>query len=144
MKRIRYLYLYQFGFIFWSLLLLAQIYEIFPYEKISQVSAQIGLFLHLFMLITVFRVFTYANRADKTILFYLSIINIGLFLNDLAFYFIIYFSKNYNFNLSFISFLIDILPYSIWNISVLIFLVNLSNVGHNYSRYLSKLGIQLK
>jgi len=125
MKRINYLHLYILSFIFWSMLLLIRFYEIIPYEKISQISAQLGLFLHFFMLLTVFKVFTYANRDDRKILFWLVLINIGLFLNDLAFYCIIYFSKNYNFNLSFISFVIDIIPYSIWNISVLIFLISL-------------------
>ncbi|WP_428412888.1 sensor histidine kinase [Legionella sp.] len=102
-----------------------RLYGVLPYEKISQISAQIGLCLHLFMLFTVFKVFINTPRADQKILFWLILINIGLFLNDLAFYFVIYFPKNYNLNLSFASFVIDIIPYSIWNISVLIFLISL-------------------
>lgn len=122
MIRINYLHLYILGFIFWSMLLLMQLCHI-PYEKISQISAQIELFLHLFVLVLAFKICAQARSSNRKILFWLIPINIGLFLNDLIFYFIFYFSENNTFNLQFTSFLINILPYSIWNISTLIFLI---------------------
>lgn len=36
---------WDFGFSLWSMLLLVRIYGVLPYEKISQISAQIGLCL---------------------------------------------------------------------------------------------------
>jgi hypothetical protein len=50
---------------------------------------------------------------------------VGLFLNDFAFYILIYFFDNDNFNLPVISFILDIIPYSIWIVSVLFFLASL-------------------
>ena len=123
MVRINYLHLYIFGFICWSMLLVMRVYEILPYDKISYFSAQIALFLHFLMLIVVVKIFARASRGDRKILFWLILINVGLFLNDLVFCFIFYFSENYNFNLSFNGFVIDMIPYSIWNISVLVFLI---------------------
>lgn len=114
-----------------------------PYEKISQISAQIALCLHLFMLFTVFKVFTNRIRDDQKILFWLIPINIGLFLNDLAFYYVIYFPKNYSLNLSFANFLIDIIPYSIWNISVLIFLIRLVKEIFNLRNFIKLFSLLL-
>lgn len=107
------------------MLLLMRVYGVLPCEKISQISAQIGLCLHVFMLFTILKIFTRISRDQHKTLFWLFLINIGLFLNDLAFYWVIYLPKNYTLDLSFSSFVIDIIPYSLWNVSVLIFLTTL-------------------
>ncbi|MBA2657117.1 MAG: HAMP domain-containing histidine kinase [Tatlockia sp.] len=125
MKKITYLHFYIFGLVCWSMLLLMRIFEILSSDKISQITAQIALIIHLFMLIVVFKVFANANIHNRKIIFWLIAINVGLFLNDLIFCFIFYFSENHNFHLSFIGFVLDMIPYSIWNISVLVFLIKL-------------------
>ena len=124
MKRIKS-YSYLSGITLWSMLLLMRVYGVLPCEKISQISAQIGLCLHVFMLFTILKIFTRISRDQHKTLFWLFLINIGLFLNDLAFYWVIYLPKNYTLDLSFSSFVIDIIPYSLWNVSVLIFLTTL-------------------
>jgi signal transduction histidine kinase len=102
-----------------------RIYEILPFDEISRIIAHIALFLHFFMLLVAYKIFALASSGNRKIPFWLISINVGLFLNDLIFYYIIYYSENYNFNLSFISYVIDMIPNSIWNISVLVFLINL-------------------
>ena len=50
------------------------------------------------------------------------IANIGLFLNDLVFYLVVYFPNNYLINLSSLNFIVDLIPYFVWVIAILIFL----------------------
>lgn len=121
MKKINYLYFS--GFTSWSMLLLLRIYRILPYEKISQISAQVEFFLHFFMLAIAFKMYSRGRKEDRKILFWMTSFNICLFLNDLFYYFAIYFSQNNNFNLLFVNFIILIIPYSIWIISAIIFLI---------------------
>ncbi|MBA3536086.1 MAG: HAMP domain-containing histidine kinase [Tatlockia sp.] len=140
MKRIKYLHVYILSFISWTTLLLMRMYEILPFNKISQITAHLALILHIFMLVVIIKIFSTASSGNRKIFFWLFSINVGLFLNDFVFYFIIYFSENYNFNISFISYVIDMIPYSIWNISVLVFLINLVRtilISKNFMKFFS-------
>ncbi|NNM59442.1 MAG: GHKL domain-containing protein [Legionellales bacterium] len=105
-----------------AILLLMRIFHLENLDSISLFSAQAGLVFHIFMLILSFKLYNNANSKDRKILYWLVITNIGLFLNDLAFYFLIYNPNNYYIHLSFVSFIIDIIPYAIWLIALVIFL----------------------
>lgn len=65
MKKLNYFHIYLLGFIFWFILLLIRLGEMIPYEIISQISAQIELFLHFFMLIIAFNIYTRSDSNEK-------------------------------------------------------------------------------
>jgi hypothetical protein len=125
MKRINYFSLSILGFCCWLILLLMQAYEMLPSEKISQIYAQIELFLHIFMLAISIKIFSSVIGNERKILFWLCLTNLGLFLNELSFYITIYFFENHHFNLSPINYVINMTFSFVWNISILIFLLHL-------------------
>lgn len=119
MKKINYPYL--FCFVSWLILLFLRIYEIIPHEMISQISAKMEFIIHLFMVPLSIVLYKNAEIQNKKILFLLIPININLFLNDMIFYLLIYFSNNYSFNFFLNNFVLNFIPYSIWIISAIIF-----------------------
>lgn len=106
----------------WCTLLFARVNHLINGEKISQLSAQIEFVFHFFMLVLVTNIFKRAEPEDRKIFLWLLIANICLFLNDFAFYLVVYFPNNYLINLTVISFIIDIIPYAIWVLAVIVFL----------------------
>ncbi|MBA2648115.1 MAG: HAMP domain-containing histidine kinase [Legionella sp.] len=125
MKKNYQLFIFSIGC--WLSLFLLKIYDIFPQIKLSQFSAKIEILLHFFMVAWAFTIYKNVNKENQNILLWLLLLNVGLFLNDVAFYVLIYLSSNFNFHLSMTNFIIIILPYSTWVISALFFLIKLVN-----------------
>ena len=93
------------------------------------------------MLSISFKIFSAVVGKERKIFFWLLLTNLGLFLNELSFYFIIYFSENYHFNLSPISYAINMTLSSFWNISILIFLFNLVKDAFTFKNFIQILSI---
>ena len=110
---------------FWLGLLGLMMAHLINTEILSQVSSisEFGFnFLLAFLSTNIYRK---SKSHNKSIIFWLLFGNIFLFINDIVFYGIVYFQSNYSINLSFVNFLIDIVPYSIWVIAFITFLSKL-------------------
>lgn len=83
--------------------------------------AQIEFFYHLLILLSVLQLYQFVNTRDRKLLIWLVIAYIGLLLNDLAFDIVVYLPNNYS-KISLITFLIDIIPHSLWMICLMVFL----------------------
>ncbi len=111
-------------------------------HKISNLSAQVELIVHFFILYLVIKIYKKSNKADKEILKWFVIACIGLFLNDLAFYFVVYLPKNYLIDISSANFIFDMIPFSIWVFAIIIFLskVIINNI-YNVRQFIRILSI---
>lgn len=104
----------------WASLIVSVVFKIFIPGDISSFSAKLEI---IFNIITVFLVTKiYKNNLNKKELFFLVIASIGLLLNDIVFYFTVYYPANFIINLSSLSFAIDMVSFSIWIIACLLFL----------------------
>lgn len=112
---------------FWICLFLLQEFKLMPDDKISAISAQIELIVHSFTLLFTFRLRTKLCIKDNIILKWLIFANICLFLNDLSFYYAVYFPNHYFLSASFFNFALGYIPYLIWIASIMMFLSKILN-----------------
>lgn len=94
-------------------------------EISSKISALSEFAFNSLTVLLSFNLYIKTKDQDKKIIFWLLLGAIFLLINDLAFYVIVYFQNNYSINLSFLNFIADIVPYSIWVIAFIIFLSKL-------------------
>jgi len=106
----------------WICLLFLHIFNWVSPTKISNFSSQIEFVIHFFTLMGIFSLFTKINSEDRKILKWFLWTNVCLFLNDLSFYFAVYFPNNYILSTSFFTFSLGYTPYVIWISSLMIFL----------------------
>ncbi len=123
LKKFNYLtYVFILSITFWFILVFLQISHWVKSEIISNSSAKIEFLIHFATIIGFFKLYAKTNLEDRLVLKWLLLANIFLFLNDLSFYFAVYFKENYILSNSFFIFFIGYLPYLIWISSIIIFL----------------------
>lgn len=123
MKKVNYSNFFIISFLsFWATLFLIRVYDIKEVHNISHISAQAEILVHILMLYVVFRIYQNNNDTDKKVLKWLVIAAVGLFLNDLAFYLVVYKPNNYLINLSANNFIFDMIPFGIWVFAIISFL----------------------
>lgn len=91
-------------------------------NKVSNFVAQVEFIVHFLTLLLIFSLYAKINLEDRIFLKWFIIGNVFLFLNDLTFYFAVYFPKNYILTSSIFTFALGYTPYLIWISSIIIFL----------------------
>lgn len=89
---------------------------------VEKLSAQLEFIVHILILIPVFYIYKHLSRSDKKIFFWFIAINVGLLINDLTFYFLVYLKKTLVTNIPFLVFLLNFFPLLIWILSAIVFL----------------------
>lgn len=105
--------------LFWTILLFMQVFHIRSANDISRFAAQIEFVIHIFLLITVFKIYNNAHK-NKTMM-WLVLALIFLFINDLSFYAVTYFKNTLSISVPLVPFLLDLIPFSFWVISITVF-----------------------
>lgn len=106
----------------WLALLLMQLFQIQTPDQMSHLAAQIEFLVHVFMLITILKIYKTAALVNRKLMKWLLIANIGLFANDFSFYLVTYFRNPSGLNVKLIPFLFNLIPFYIWICAILIFL----------------------
>lgn len=86
-------------------------------------AAKIELLLHIFSMFFILPIYFESKSPDKSILRWLVLANIFLFVNDLTYYISVYLSNKYMLSASFFTFLLGYIPYLIWIFSIILFLL---------------------
>lgn len=89
---------------------------------------------HALILLTIFKIYHDADQDSRKILLWLVIANIGLFLNDISWYFVTYFHFNIT-HVSLSSFLLNLIPFFIWVMALIIFSAKILNLYVLQIRY---------
>lgn len=110
-----------FSLLLWTALFFLQFIKKQETNNISYFEARIEFIIHIVMLFFIGKIYTRTHLENKAILLWLLISVIGLFLNDISFYYVIYFPSNYIARVSSLHFLITISPFFIWAIAIIIF-----------------------
>ena len=123
LKRINYLTcFFVLSLTLWTCLLFSHILQWVSSDKISNFSSQVEFVIHFFTLLGIFPLYARVDSEDRKILKWFLLANACLFLNDLSFYFAVYFPNNYILSTSFFTFSLGYIPYLIWISSLMIFL----------------------
>lgn len=122
-KRINYLACsFVLSIIFWSILLFSQTLKLVNPVKISNFSGQLEFAVHLFTILALIPLYSKTNLDDRKVLKWFFLANVCLFLNDLSFYFSVYFQNNNILPSSFSVVLFGYIPYLLWIASIIFFL----------------------
>ncbi|KTC87671.1 sensor histidine kinase [Legionella drozanskii] len=105
----------------WSGFFVLQFVKFQDANKISYFAANIEFILHGFTLFLFALIYKKTYLPNKKILSWLLVSLIGLFLNDIIFYYVIYLQNNYIARLSSLDFLLDMSPFFIWVTAIIIF-----------------------
>lgn len=116
-------------FLFLLSLFLIRFYSANHYEPFNPINAYIAFIAHFMAIFFTVTLYKNAAKVDQKILFWLAWINIGLLLDDLAFFILVYKHGIQFFNSSFFIFLLDLIPALIWFVSSIIFLSRLLLAG---------------
>ncbi len=112
-----------------SLLLLSllsiKLYSPGSYDQFSNFNAYIAIAAHFIILIFTFKIYKNAAKEERKIWLWLVWINIGLFLDDTAFFFLVYMHDIRFFNSRLFIYLLDLTPAFIWFIASITFLSRL-------------------
>lgn len=107
--------------ILWTALFILQLIQFQEANKISYFASKIEFFIHVATLFFMVKIYIKTSLINKRILFWLMIGDIGIFLNDTAFYYFIYFSNNYVAKISSLKFMLIMLPFFVWAIAIIVF-----------------------
>ncbi len=102
-----------------------RIYSPASYSQFSNLNAYIAIVAHFITLFFTFKIYKNAAKEDRKIWFWLAGINIGLFLDDTAFFFLVYMHDIQFFNSRLLIYILDLTPAFIWFISSITFLSKL-------------------
>lgn len=123
LKKINYLACaFVISIIFWSCLLFSQTLKLVGPDKVSNFTGQVEFVVHFFTLLALFPLYSKVNFEDRKVLKWFILANVCLFLNDLSFYFSVYFQNNYILSTSFFTVSLGYIPYLIWISSIMFFL----------------------
>lgn len=106
-------------------LLSIKVYFPDSYDQFSNFNAYIAIAAHFIILFFTFKVYKTAAKEDRKIWLWLAWINIGLFLDDTAFFFLVYMHDIQFFNSRFFIYLLDLAPAFIWFVGSITFLSKL-------------------
>lgn len=109
------------SFIVWMAFFISQFINFQDANLISYVSAKLEFIINVSALIFAIKIYKKTSIVNKKIFIYLYFGLIGLFLNDLIFYYLIYFQHNYTARLSSLHFILNMLPFFFWAIAIIVF-----------------------
>ncbi len=119
-------------------LFLVRLYSPNNYEQVSPFNAYIAQIAHLMTLFFTFKLYKNAAKEDRKILLWLAWINIGLFLDDIVFFLLVYRHDIQFLNSRFLIYGLDLIPVLIWFAASIMFLSKLLLAGALSSKRLFK------
>ena len=125
-KKINYLpYFIGFCLFLWVGLFIARAFNLHSPDKISTLAAQLEFVAHLLILPPLFIIYKRISGEDKRIFGWFVLANLGLFANDLTFYLVTYLHSSGLINVSFLPFLLNLIPFYIWVVAFGVFFIKI-------------------
>lgn len=115
--------------LFLFFLFAVKVYAPDSYSQVNQLNAYIALMVHTITIFFTFKVYKNATKEDGKIWRWLAWINIGLFLDDIVFFILVYKHDIAFFNSRFLIYVFDLVPVIIWFFASIIFLSSLLLAG---------------
>jgi signal transduction histidine kinase len=94
-------------------------------NQVMHLAAQIEFLIHTISIFFIFSIYFHSRLPDKRTYKWLFIANIFILINDLTYYFTVYFSNKYNLSSTFFIFILGYIPYLIWIFSIIFFLLSI-------------------
>ncbi|MCC2625458.1 MAG: kinD [Burkholderiales bacterium] len=123
----------------WGILLASRIFSWQEHYAIGKLASQMEMVVNIFILIPTFRIYKNMGRESRAIFSLLLITNIGLTLSDIAWYSITYLNYPVLLDIRDIHLLLDVVPFYIWTIAIIIFLCKLLNKYILHQKYWKKI-----
>ncbi len=114
-----------FLFLFTFILLSISIYSPAAYKRFNHFNTYITTIVYFMTLFFTAKVYKSATKDERKILRWLAWINIGLYLNGTAFFFLVYLHDIRFFNADFLIYLLNFIPMLTWFVASIVFLSKL-------------------
>ncbi len=122
MKKSNYVhYVVLFSVMVWGALAEFQFYP-WAIDRVADLSAQLEFVAHGVALVFLARIYSRMDRENRKTFLPFLIANIGLLINDLTYYISVYMPSNYLMNMAFLNFFVNVIPYFLWVIAMIMFM----------------------
>lgn len=122
-----FLYVVSFCLFIWGMLFLDKIFSWEYTATISKITALIEIFINFITIIPIIKIHKSMNSENRSIFGWLTITAIGIFIGDIFWYWLMYLNNSNPSHLVFRNVVIDIIPFYIWNIALIIFFFKVLN-----------------